>query len=272
MPLKENLPCWRGTMRNSSTIVKGVTTSGTSLWKAVEKSPVPRRTLLQLLASAAAATPLGRLAIFAQAPPAITDSQTATLKAIAEVVLPSAISREDRDRIVAAFVAWVHNYKEGAEMGHGYGASTLRQPSGASPAARYPAQFAALDEAAKASGAGSFAALSVDARRSAIEAAVNGPQPVNRLPAQPNGQSLIADFMGFYFTSADAWDLAYQAQIGRDKCRTLDGSDLAPEPLGRNPAANERTRVSPRERRGESGAPASERVGGFAGAMPPGKK
>ena len=242
------------------------------------KRSLQRRTLLQLLATAVAATPLGRLAIFAQAPAAITDAQTATLKAIAEVVLPSAISREDRDRVVAAFVAWVHNYKEGAEMGHGYGSSTLRQPSGPSPAARYPAQFAGLDEAAKASGAGSFGALSVDARRSAIEAALNGPQPVNRLPVQPNGQSLIADFMCFYFTNADAWDLAYQAQIGRDRCRTLDGSDnppspfelrraSEPEPLGRNRERAER--VSPRERRGESGVPASERVGGFAGAKPP---
>ena len=35
--------------------------------------------------------------------------------------------------------------------------------------------------------------------------------------------------------------------------------------------ANERQRVSPRERRGDSGAPASERVGGSAGAQPPGQ-
>ena len=40
--------------------------------------------------------------------------------------------------------------------------------------------------------------------------------------------------MGFYFTSPDAWDLAYQARIGRDRCRSLDGSDQAPEPLGRS--------------------------------------
>jgi hypothetical protein len=232
--LAEKRPVGVCTVRNSSAIVKGLATSGTSLWKAVEKSPVPRRTLLQLLATAVAATPLGRLAIFAQAPAAITDAQTATLKAIAEVVLPSAISSDERDRIVTAFVARAHNYREGAEMGHGYGSSTLRQPSGPSPAARYPAQFAALDESARASGTASFAVLSIDARRSAVETALNGPQPVNRLPAQPNGQNLIADFMCFYFTSADAWDLAYEAQIGRDRCRTLDGSDLAPEPLGRS--------------------------------------
>ncbi len=203
----------------------------------MEKTPVPlhRRTILQILATAVAATPLGRLRLFAQAP-LITDAQVTTLKAIAEVVLPSAVGREERDKIVAAFVGWVRDYKEGAEMGHGYGSSTLRQPSGPSPAARYPAQFAALEEAAKATGASSLAAMSVDARRAVIESALNTPQPVTRLPAQPTGQNLIADFMGFYFTSADAWDLAYQAQIGRDRCRTLDGSDLAPEPLGRSRA------------------------------------
>jgi hypothetical protein len=206
-------------------------TSGTWRPESVEKTPDPvRRTVLQVIVTALAATPLGRLGLFAQAPP-ITDAQITTLRGVAEVVLPSAVGREDRDRIVTAFVAWVRNYKEGAEMGHGYGSSTLRQPSGPSPAARYPAQFASLDDAAKTSGGASFAALSVDARRAVIEATLNSPQPVNRLPAQPTGQSLIADFMGFYFTSPDAWDLAYQAQIGRDKCRTLDGSDLPPSPF-----------------------------------------
>ena len=248
---------------------------GTDRPQTVENRPDPllrhvaRRTVLQAFAAAVAASPLGRLGIFAQAPP-ITDAQVATLRAIAEVVLPSAVGRDERDRVVNGFVAWVRNYKEGAEMGHGYGSSTLRQPSGPSPAARYPTQFASLDDAAKTSGGASFAALAAEARRAVIEAALNGPQPVNRLPAQPTGQSLIADFMGFYFTSPDAWDLAYQAQIGRDKCRTLDGSDNAPEPLNRNRERAER--VSPRERRGESGVPASERVGGFAGAEPPEQK
>lgn len=191
---------------------------------------IHRRTVLQAFATALAASPLGRVKLLAQAAP-ITDAQIATLRAMAEVVLPSAVGREDRDRVVTAFVAWVRSYKEGAEMGHGYGSSTLRAASGPSPAARYPAQFAALDEAAKAGGGASFATISVDARRAVIESTLNSPQPVNRLPSQPTGQSLIADFMGFYFTSPDAWDLAYQAQIGRDKCRTLDGSDLPPSPF-----------------------------------------
>jgi hypothetical protein len=190
-----------------------------------------RRALLQSLVAVITARPLAGVRLRAQAPP-ITDAETATLKAMAEVVLPSSLDRAARDRVVTAFVNWVRGYREGADRGHGYGSSSLSQPSGPSPASRYPAQFAALDKAAAARGAASFSALAPDGRRAVVEAALSEPQPVQRLPARPTGANLVADFMGFYFTSGEAWDLAYRAQIGRDRCRTLDGSDRAPSPLG----------------------------------------
>jgi hypothetical protein len=188
-----------------------------------------RRALLQSLAAVVTARPFG-VRLFAQAP--ITAAETATLKAIAEVVLPSALDRAARDRVVNAFVAWVRGYREGADRGHGYGSSSLSQPTGPSPAKSYPGQLAALDGLATAGGAKSFAALSVEDRRFVIERVLNAPPVVQRLPARPTGVNVIADFMGFYFTSGDAWDLAYRARIGRDRCRTLDGSDRAPAPLG----------------------------------------
>lgn len=191
-----------------------------------------RRVLLQSLAAVVTARSFG-LRVFAQAPP-ITDAETAILKAIAEVVLPNALDQAARDRVVTSFVAWVRGYREGADRGHGYGSSTLSQPTGPSPAKSYPGQLAALDALATAGGAKSFAALSVEDRRVLIERVLNSPPVVQRLPARPTGVNVIADFMGFYFTSPDAWDLAYQAQIGRDKCRTLDGSDNVPEPLSRS--------------------------------------
>jgi hypothetical protein len=128
-------------------------------------------------------------------------------------------------------VAWFVSYREGADMGHGYGASTLRPPSAASPALRYPQQFAALDAAARDRGAAAFAALAPAARREVIEKLLDEPQRVNRLPARPTGANLIADFMGSYFTSADAWDRCYRAEIRRDSCRTLDDSAAEPRPL-----------------------------------------
>jgi hypothetical protein len=186
-----------------------------------------RRALLRSLAAVFAARPLAGLRLGAQAP-ALTDAGMATLRGIAEVVLPTSLDRPARERVVASFAAWVRNYREGADRGHGYGSSTLSQPSGPSPAARYPPQFAALDAAATARGGTSFAALPVAERRVLVEAALNEPQPVQRLPARPTGANLVADFMGFFFSSGDAWDLAYRAEIGRDRCRTLDGSDRPP--------------------------------------------
>jgi hypothetical protein len=64
---------------------------------------------------------------------------------------------------------------------------------------------------------------------------LNEPQPVNRLPAQPTGASLIADLMGSYFTSSNALDRCYGAQILRDYCRTLDNSEQAPRAIRGRP-------------------------------------
>jgi hypothetical protein len=107
----------------------------------------------------------------------------------------------------------------------------LAAASGPSPALRYPAQFTALDAAARTEGASSFAALDLQKRRVIVEAALNAPQRVNALPARPTGTNLVADFLGYYFNSSDANDLAYNAAIGRDACRSLDGSGDAPAPL-----------------------------------------
>ncbi len=189
-----------------------------------------RRALLQSLAAVFAARPFAGLRLGAQAP-ALSEANIATLRALAEVVLPTSLDRAARERVVARFAAWARDYREGADRGHGYGSSTLAQPAGPSPAHQYPGQLAALEQLAAVSGAKSFAALHVSDRRVLVERVLNAPPIVQRLPARPAGVNVIADFMGFYFTSGDAWDLAYRADIGRDRCRTVDGSDRPPAPL-----------------------------------------
>ena len=191
-----------------------------------------RRTLLQSVAAFLVVRPIRTLARKLQASPFST-REVETLGAVAEVVLPSDLTTTERRRVVDRFVAWFVNYRQGADMGHGYGSSTLRQPSGPSPAFRYPPQFAALEALATERGAARFAALSLPARREIIEKTLNEPQPVNRLPAQPTGANLVADLMGSYFTSADAWDRCYRAEIRRESCRTLDDSSAQPRQLGR---------------------------------------
>ena len=195
-----------------------------------------RRTLLKSVAGAFVAGRAARTGgLAAQTPassPTFSQAEIATLTGIAEVVLPTSLNAAARQRVVTSFANWFAKYRQGADMGHGYGSSTLRQPSGPSPFPRYAAQFAALETSAKEKGGAAFAALPLAARREVVEAFLNQPQPVNRLPAQPTGANLIADFMGSYFSSQDAWNLCYQAEIRRDSCRTLDDSEKPPTPIG----------------------------------------
>jgi hypothetical protein len=188
-----------------------------------------RRTLLRSLLTAIAAGPLARVRLFARGQE-LRGAEIATLNAIAEVVLPQELDADGRDLVVERFVTWVREYREGADMGHGYGFASLRRPSGPSPAQSYPAQFDALDAAARSAGGATFAGLPLEARRRIVEGALNTPQRIARLPSRPNGANLIADFMGLYYASPEAWDLAYARRIGRDRCRSLDGSDQRPAP------------------------------------------
>jgi hypothetical protein len=182
------------------------------------------------------------------------------LLAIAEVVLPA---DTDRKAAVAAFTSWIDNYREGADTDHGYGNTRIRA-LGPSPARSYAAQMAALDEAARATGAASFAAAPLDARRAILEQAIAGAK-VDRLSARPTGAHVATDLMGHYFNSSTAADVCYRANIARDACRGLPGSDRPPTPRGsaRASAASEpRERSEPPKRR------ASERVGESEGRSP----
>jgi hypothetical protein len=155
----------------------------------------------------------------------------ATLAAIAEVVLPSEIGADGRKEAVSAFTRWIRNYKEGVDTDHGYGNTRIRS-TGPSPARNYPAQIAALDAAARAKGAASFAAASADDRRALIEAAI-ATAKVERLPSRPTGAHVATDLMGHYFNSSAGSDLCYRAAIGRDTCRGLPGSQDKPAALRR---------------------------------------
>jgi len=135
----------------------------------------------------------------------------ATLREIAAILLPSEV---DSARIADDFVKWVNDYRAGAETDHGYGNTRIRV-KGASPASGYFRQLAALKGGVS---------------RESIAAALKEAN-VSDLPRSLGGSHVAADLMAFYFRSSDANDLCYRAQIGRDQCRGLAGSDRAPAPL-----------------------------------------
>ena len=191
-----------------------------------------RRLLLRWAAALVATWPLSSLKVLALSrsqATVLTRDHVATLRAVADVVLPSVLSADDRDLAVTQFTEWVANYREGAEVGPGYGSPRLRT-TGPPPTAAYPAQLAALEAAARAVGAESLAALAAAPRRAIVEAALTTPQRVTQLPARPSGVHVVADFMGHFFHGPMGYNLAYRAAINREDCRGLAGSHEAPAP------------------------------------------
>jgi len=172
-----------------------------------------RRTLLQLLLSLGAALP--RVRLLAQTP-TLTASDQSRLRALADVVLPDELGPTGRDKVVAAFLKWVDDYRAGADGEHGYGFPRLRRTP-PSPASKYAAQLSALEAPA-------------GDRHTAVAAALTNAK-IDRLPGRPDGGHVATDLMAFYFNSSEANDLAYRAAIGRDRCRGLAGSDARPAPL-----------------------------------------
>lgn len=183
-----------------------------------------RRTLLQILSTVAALRLPARVSAFT----ALAPRDEVLLREIAEVVLPQELGARGLDRIVAAFLVWVRNYRADAETDHGYGFPRIRRTP-PSPAARYPEQLEALDRQARSRGK-SLPDLTLDERRALVEAAITAAK-IERFPARPDGGHVATDLMSFFFNSIEANDLAYRARIGRDTCRTLVASGERPAPL-----------------------------------------
>ena len=90
----------------------------------------------------------------------LTQVGDATLRAIADVVLPS---EADRKAAVHAFTAWIANYKEGADTDHGYGNTRVRRDRARRPRATMPRRSRRSTPRRVAKGAASFAAATARA-------------------------------------------------------------------------------------------------------------
>jgi hypothetical protein len=186
-----------------------------------------RRTLLQLMTSAAAILPFERVRLWAQ-PRELTPEAIATLHEIGATVLPASLGAERIQSTVDGFAAWTRGYREGVALAHGYGHPRLRKtPS--SPVPLYITQIAALDAQARAKGA-RWAALDLETRRALLDVALTKAD-VRALPPRPTGQHVVADLMAFYFRSTEANDACYRARIQREVCRPIQITTRKPEIL-----------------------------------------
>jgi len=185
-----------------------------------------RRTFLASLAAAVPLTLIVRRAHAAAV--AHLESDPATLDALAEVVLPSALGNAGVRRAAAAFREWGTGYRENAELNHGYGTSRLRS-SGPTPLTRWTQQLDALDSAARAEHKKPFRDLSLTDRVALVRQALEG-QRVDRMPAVGEATHVAIALLSHFYESPTATDLCYQAQIGRSTCRRLADSSRKPLP------------------------------------------
>jgi hypothetical protein len=155
-----------------------------------------------------------------------------TLRALGAAILPSELGEAGIAAAVTAFDRWTTGYREGAELVHGYGTSTLER-TGPTPATRWTAQLDALDAAARRAHARPFASLTVAQRRSLVQADL-GAVKADRLPPIARAPHVALGLLAHFYGSAEATDLCYEARIMRQHCRPLAASTRAPLPLAGN--------------------------------------
>lgn len=195
--------------------------------------PFPPRVTLSrrtFLASLASAVPLAVVARHAHAAAIVhLQGNPATLDALAECVLPSALGKAGASREAAALRDWGAGYREGAEINHGYGTSRLRS-TGPTPVTKWAAQLDELDAAARTKHQRGFRELSLSERQEIVRAALQG-QRLDRMPAVADANHVAIALLAHFYGSSGAADLCYESKIGRATCRPLSASSRKPLPL-----------------------------------------
>lgn len=152
-----------------------------------------------------------------------------TLRALGVAILPSELAVAGASAAADAFQRWITGYREHAELLHGYGTSALAY-AGPTPATRWAAQLDALERAARRTGAASFAALPLEARRALVRTDLAA-LTVAGMPAVGRAPHVAVALLSHWYGSADATDRCYGASIGKLQCRPLATSSRTPLPL-----------------------------------------
>jgi hypothetical protein len=161
-------------------------------------------------------------------PLAVADLDPSALRAVGEAILPGELGRAGVERTVRGFERWLRDYREGAELVHGYGTGELRT-AGPSPALRWSSQLRELQDEADRRHSLPLDRLTVTQREALIREALAGSR--GNLLQFDRARHVALGLLGFFYASPEAADLCYQARIGAMSCRRLDQSGAKPLPL-----------------------------------------
>ena len=186
-----------------------------------------RRAFLGSLAASIPVAVFVRRAHAASVDELSTDAEV--MHALGAAILPSELGVAGTSAAVDAFQHWITGYREHAELLHGYGTSALAY-SGPTPATRWAAQLDALQKAARRDGSPSFAALTVEQRRTLVRSDLSK-LTITGMPAVGRASHVAVALLSHWYGSSDATDRCYRASIGRQQCRPLATSARAPLPI-----------------------------------------
>ena len=155
-----------------------------------------------------------------------------TLRAVAEAVLPDELGDDGRERAVRAFERWSEALEPVAELSHPYLVPEIRY-SGPDPRPGWAAQLEGLEKECRSRHALSLSDLDVPGRRELLARPLEeaGPEPGAPQNADHVALALIAHFFG----SPVATDLCYGRAIRKELCRSIEGAEDEPAPLGAAP-------------------------------------
>ncbi len=156
----------------------------------------------------------------------------AVLQAVAEATLPvAALGSAGVARVVDGFQDWLDAYEPVAELNHAYLTHELRYAP-ADPGPRWQSQLEALDTEADKRHGKPFPELSVVERRALLEPELREDR-LGSLPNTTRARHVAMGLLAYFYSTPEATDLCYEAEISRFDCRGLEDMSAPPRPLGR---------------------------------------
>ena len=155
-----------------------------------------------------------------------------TLRAVAEAVLPDELGSDGRERAVRAFERWSEALEPVAELSHPYLVPEIRY-SGPDPRPGWAAQLEGLEKECESRHALALSDLDVPGRRDLLARPLREARPGGVSPADVDHVALA--LIVHFFDSPIATDLCYGRGIRKELCRTIEGAENEPEPLGTAP-------------------------------------
>jgi hypothetical protein len=198
-----------------------------------------RRFLAQTAALPAVALIGGRpgAAQPAATPPAF-EAAAATLRALAEVVLPfGELGEGDLDRVLRRFSRWVAGIEPVAELDHPYLSTDEIAYGPPDPRPAWRAQLEALELLSQRRHRGDLSSLGREERERLLREQLPGDLP-RALPHPTVAPHVAIALLAWFYASDEANDLCYRARIGRYQCRGRPSAPQRPAPLEGSPFAD----------------------------------